>query len=441
MVERKREVQSVIRRRIQVGLAIVGMLLLWDFALAGMIGGPAASRGVLVSTALADDDDDDDDDKVRPPRRQTFAREPRTRRPPPVPPRELLAAGITDADVARLRDAGFTVVAARRLSVLPEITVRLRIPRHLSERRAVERLRTLVPPAIIDFNHLYRPGAPPCPDADCFRFTASGAPLSGTCAVRGRIGMIDTGIDTKHAALSRMTIEVESARGPDHPPSRSEHGTEIAMLLVAAIAPTSDFSLVGVDAFHRRGAADYADAFDIVAALDRLIAKGVTVINLSFAGPPNALLDRAGDKAAERGAIIVAAAGNDGPTASPRYPAGYRWAIAVTAVDRRDQIYVRAVRGPHIAFAAAGVRVQVPDRGMQPGAVRSGTSYAVPRVTAAIAAARTVEPNRSANTIVTGFARDAKDLGAPGRDPVFGWGLIDLRKACPHDRNADDGRR
>lgn len=431
----------MIRRAIQAGLMIVGVLLLWDFVLTGVIVGQGTLRGVLVSTALAGDDDDDDDDKVRPPRRQPFAREPRIRRPPPpVPPRELIAAGVTDPDLARLRGAGFTIVATRRLEVLPEITVRLRIPRNLSERRAVERLRTLVPPAIIDFNHLYRPGAPPCPAADCFRFTDSASPPSGTCTVRGRIGMIDTAIDTKHAALSSVAIEVESVRGPAHPPSRSEHGTEIAMLLVASTSPKSDFSLVAVDAFHRRGAADYADAFDIVAALDRLVAKGVTIINLSFAGPPNALLERAGEKAAERGAIIVAAAGNDGPAASPRYPAGYRWAIAVTAVDRRDQIYVRAVRGPHIAFAAAGVRVQVPERGMQPGAVRSGTSYAVPRVTAALAAARTIDPKLSGNTLIPDLARTAKDLGAPGRDPVFGWGLIDLRKACPPDRAVGDTR-
>ena len=125
-------------------------------------------------------------------------------------------------------------------------------------------------------------------------------------------------------------------------------------------------------------AATTADSYDIVAALDRLVARGVTVANLSFTGPANALVERGRRRCNKRGMLIVAAAGNDGPSSPPRYPAAYDWAVAVTAVDRRDNVYARAVRGPHIDFAAPGVRVQLPDRAMRPGPLRSGTSYAAP---------------------------------------------------------------
>jgi hypothetical protein len=183
-----------------------------------------------------------------------------------------------------------------------------------------------------------------------------------------------------------------------------------------------------VDAFHRRGGGDPADSFDIVAGLDRLAAKGVTVANLSLAGPTNGVLAQAGAEAARRGMTIVAAAGNDGPSSPPRYPAAYDWAIAVTAVDPRDNVYARAVQGPHIAFAAPGVRVQLPDDSAQPGPLRSGTSYASALVTAALSARRAADPKAANLTAL--LAGEAQDLGAPGRDPVFGWGRIVPGRAC-----------
>jgi subtilisin family serine protease len=425
-------------------LALFGALPLADLLLSRSADHARSGRGALVATALADDDDDDDD-RVRPAPRTPRYREPQRRPPaarraPPTLRREFVAAGVTDADLARLRAAGFTIVATRRLGLLPENTARLRAPRNLSERRALERLRTLVPPAVVDFNHLYRPGITPCPSADCFRYERANAG-AGACTVRGLVGVIDTAIDAKHPALAGRAIDAETIRGPALAPSRPDHGTEIAILFVTATSLESNFSLVAVDAFHKSGGTDNADAFDIVAALDRLVARGVPVINMSFAGPANLLLDRAGQRAAERGAIIVAAAGNDGPTSAPRYPAAYRWAIAVTAVDRREQVFARAVRGPHLAFAAPGVRIQLPDRGLRPGPVRSGTSFAVPRVTAALAAARSADAQASPQALLAQLARQAKDLGAPGRDPVFGWGLVDERIACPADHGAPDGVR
>jgi hypothetical protein len=99
-------------------------------------------------------------------------------------------------------------------------------------------------------------------------------------------------------------------------------------------------------------------------------------------------------------------------------------------VDRRERIYPRAGRGPHLAFAAAGVRVQFPDRAMAPGPVRSGTSYAAPLVTAALAAARIANPEAAPAALIDALALRAKDLGAPGRDAVFGFGLLEAAAAC-----------
>lgn len=405
--------------------------------------------GIGSGIAHAGDDDDDDDDRPRlspgrfrppglsgmpiprlfaphaTPRRARRAPEPR------ISDHEWIATGITDDDVARLRDAGFTVVAQRRLTLLPEITARLRPPRRLSARRAQQQLRSLLPTALLDRNHLYRPSARPCRADTCFAYEGPAAPPVDTCVARGTVGMIDTRVDTAHPALRGHAIETEGRLGPDYRQSGAAHGTDVAILLASGAARGADFKLVAIDAFHGRRAGDSADSFDIVSALDRLAARSVAVANLSLSGPTNAILDRAGTEATRRGMIIVAAAGNDGPSSPPRYPAAYPWAVAVTALDRRDNVYARAVRGPHIAFAAPGVRVQLPDEALQPGALRSGTSYAAPRVTAALSARRAALAAEASADAVAALAAHAKDLGAPGRDPVFGWGRLMSGTACP----------
>jgi subtilisin family serine protease len=340
-----------------------------------------------------------------------------------------VAAGVTDSDVARLQAAGYAIVAQRRLAVLPGITVRLRAPRRLSERSAQQQLQALIPGAILDRNHLYRANARPCRAETCFSYEGSAAFYAGVCPARGAIGMIDTRIDVTHPALAGLAIETETMHGPGYQASRSGHGTEIAILIASGAVRKTDLKILAIDTFHRSRRGDTADAYDIVAALDRLVARAVPVANLSFTGPTNALLDRAGTDATRRGMLIVAAAGNDGPSSPPRYPAAYPWAVAVTAVDRRDNVYARAVRGPHIAFAAPGVRIQLPDRAMQPGPLRSGTSYAAPLVTAALSVRRAA--TQASSDVVAALAAEVKDIGAPGRDPVFGWGLVDARKACP----------
>lgn len=398
--------------------------------------------GIFAGSALADDDDDDGPrfsggrprmpgfyglpiprfGSPRPARRVVEAR---------VMRREWVAAGVTSADIARLRNEGFTIVAERRLGLLPESTVRLRAPRNVSDRRAQQELRALIPSALLDRNHLYRALGRPCRADTCFAYEGPTTPVAGACAARGKVGMIDTGVAMNHPGLAGVTIETESILGPDHRPARSDHGTEIAILIASGAARIPDFKLIAIDAFHRSRDGDSADSFDIATALDRLVSKSVAVANLSLAGPTNAILERAGAEAAKRGMIIVAAAGNDGPSSPPRYPAAYEWAVAVTAVDRRDNIYARAVRGPHIAFAAPGVRLQLPNGTLQPGPLRSGTSYATPQVTAALSARRAATTAEAPRNVVAALASEAKDLGAPGRDPVFGWGRLVSGKACP----------
>jgi subtilisin family serine protease len=149
----------------------------------------------------------------------------------------------------------------------------------------------------------------------------------------------------------------------------------------------------------------------------------VAVINVSLVGPRNLLLERAVGALIARGHIIVAAVGNDGPAAPPLYPAAYPDVVGVTAVDGHRRVLIEAERGPQVMFAALGTDLQAAGIGRGYVAVR-GTSFAAPAV-AVLLASMVAVPDRSASLGAIGvLAKRAIDLGSPGRDLTYGFGLV-----------------
>ena len=119
---------------------------------------------------------------------------------------------------------------------------------------------------------------------------------------------------------------------------------------------------------------------------------------------------------------MVAAVGNQGPSAPPLYPAAYTEVIGVTAADSSGKLYRWANRGEQVMFASNGVTVPVahPDAGM---VADSGTSLASPVVAAALACQRN---ELSEDKAIGALINAAKDLGRPGRDTEFGHGFLDF---------------
>ena len=153
-----------------------------------------------------------------------------------------------------------------------------------------------------------------------------------------------------------------------------------------------------------------------------MIANGVAVVNISVEGPDNAIVAEMVRRAARRGHMIVAAAGNGGPNAGPSFPAAFEGVLAVTAIDENGRPYFRANRGAYIDFAAHGVDVSVDVGGMISRV--SGTSFASP-VIAAEAAVQLHAPSPADSALaLTQLRERAEDLGAPGRDNIFGWGAL-----------------
>ena len=279
--------------------------------------------------------------------------------------------------------------------------------------------------AEIDLNHIYTAGT-----KDESPIAESVSPRSAlpfpadTQAMGLRIGMVDSGVDTSHPALAKANIQAKSFVAPNANVPQF-HGTAIASILVAddseyqGLVPGAEVYAASVfEDDEERG--EVASTFSLVRALDWLITSEVDVVNISLAGPPNRLLETALTRAHERGVMVVAAAGNGGPVADPLFPAAYDSVVAITAVDRTGTVYRLANRGEHLDLAAPGVAMLHAKAGGG-YAASSGTSYAVPFAATAAARLRQLQPDADA---LSTMHESAKDLGAPGRDEIYGYGLL-----------------
>jgi hypothetical protein len=304
--------------------------------------------------------------------------------------------------------AGFTVLSRTTLEALDVHLVRLRAPEGMGNARALTTLRRLAPGAIVTPHHVYR--------ASSAATVAAGVISPHATTHGGVIGIIDTGVERSRLPNAAALLTQRSAAGG--PARPSEHGS-----LVASIAIANGARVHAIDVFNEsRDGGMVAAAASIAQAIDWMVAEGVPVINISIQGPENPVLNDIIARATARGHIVVAAAGNNGPYARPSFPAAFESALAVTAIDREDRPYVRANRGDYIDFAAEGVEVSV-QLGDETVTV-SGTSFAAPIVAAQLSRNHRAPSRENAHSVIIALRSGVTDLGAPGHDPVYGWGAV-----------------
>ena len=254
------------------------------------------------------------------------------------------------------------------------------------------------------------------------------------------LGILDGAVDWGHPALARA----EGRTGfPERPPGVSDHGTGVATLIAGDAASGFPGLLPGqavlAAAVLEEGPRGLAGPLDrLLSGLDWLAGEGADLTLMALEGPANAVLEQSLTAAADGGMIMVAAVGNGGPEAPVAHPAASRWVFGVTAVDPAGTLYAKAARGPEVAFAAPGVDIWSA-RARGAGRYASGTSFAVPFAAAALAPAlaKSARAERQGvaaltlrQTLGNQLAATAFDLGAPGRDPQFGWGLVQAT-GCP----------
>lgn len=240
-----------------------------------------------------------------------------------------------------------------------------------------------------------------------------------------RIAVIDTAIDETHPALTGVVAEIFDAM-PGVEVTVRDHGTAIAGL-IAGVGDLPGMA-PGSRIYHARAFEGGRSTMDIIlSALDWAAEQDVRIINMSFVGPKNDVLEAGCAAARERDMVLVAAAGNNGPKAPFGYPAAYDSVIAVTATDDRDGLMQQANRGPYVFVSAPGVNVMAPVGGGQD--LVTGTSFAAAIVSGTVATLIHNRPDRSADWIEGALSATAKDLGKTGRDADFGYGLIDAAAA------------
>ena len=349
---------------------------------------------------------------------------------------EVVVANLSSRARREIGGLGFVIIEEQPFAALGLTVTRLGIPSRMAPPAARTLLAARYPDLLVDVNALYRPQGQrvlPAPDYP-ERLIGWGHAPTG-CGAGLRIGVLDTAVESGIPTLQGARIVQRSFLSPGAQHAGTEHGTAVAAILVGQAPDEGHGLLPGAEldvgeVFARDAAGQpAAEVLALVGGLNWLVEQRVPVINLSLAGDANMLVALALRRAAAQRMIVVAAAGNGGPAAPPAFPASEPSVIGVTAVDSRAQPYAAANRGDYIAFAAPGVRVWTPGADVA-GSYDSGTSFATPYVTAAIGALIAREGVSSSTRAATILAATAIDLGAPGKDPVFGWGLIQSANPC-----------
>jgi subtilisin family serine protease len=243
------------------------------------------------------------------------------------------------------------------------------------------------------------------------------------------IAVIDSGIDVTHPELKDAIAESFDALGGKEGPH--VHGTGIAGAIVSharLMGSAPKARILAIRAFGAAANGAESTSFVVLKSLDFAASHGAQIVNMSFAGPKDPLVERGIAAAATKGMVLVAASGNAGPKSPPLYPAANPEVIAVSATDAYDRLFPASNRGGHIAISAPGVDIflPAPDGKYQ---MTSGTSFSAAYISGLAALMMARNPLLAPAEVRAILIKTARDLGLPGRDDLFGAGEADAYSA------------
>lgn len=218
-----------------------------------------------------------------------------------------------------------------------------------------------------------------------------------------KVAVLDTGVDVRHPdlreSLKGWTTAIPGTWAGTDP---NGHGTHVAGIIAArdnefgvvGVAPEAE--MYSVKVFDRWGRGRISD---IVEGLAWCVENRMNVVNMSFGTSQDSqAMKIAIGKALATGAILVAAAGNEGKPNSVLYPARYEGVLAVSATDERDGLAPFSSYGPEVKLAAPGVEVYSTYKN---GTYKklSGTSMAAPHVSGTAALVLGLNPKQTAEDV------------------------------------------
>ena len=321
----------------------------------------------------------------------------------------LIATGISSASLDRAQKEGFQILERAEIEGLDLSYVKFATRPGKQLKSEQKQLQKLASGADVSADNIYF-------TSTAIAMAASSTTLASGKASSGAMGLIDGGV-ARHSAVAMPVEQRGFASGA---PMASSHGTAIASLISRSLQPRSR-GLLAADIYGSDPAGGNATA--IARALGWMAQRNVPVVTISLVGPDNSLLGRAIKAAQQKGMLIVAAVGNDGPAAPPRYPAAYKGVIGVTGVDQRERALPEAGNGTPVDFAApgAGIKGASPEGRLVP---LRGTSFAAPLVAARLLSHYPAANIGKIESAVNGLIKEAKDLGKKGADKIYGHGLV-----------------
>ncbi len=271
------------------------------------------------------------------------------------------------------------------------------------------------------------------------------------------IAVIDTGVEPngidgfgKRLVLGRNFITRRDDSIDDN-----GHGTHVSGTIaqetnngvgVAGVAP--DATILAIKSFNEFGGSTTDSAVDGIRwATD----NGAQVINMSFGGAPfSETMQRAVNEALRKNIVLVAASGNNGqPQIS--FPAAYEGVISVGAIQLDKGIAPFSNHGPDLDIVAPGGNTSKDqnDDNNSDGVLQEtlftdllkskepiwnyyfleGTSFSAPHVSGVAALILSLNPDFTPDEVRDILINTAEDLGEPGRDDKFGWGLVNAVEA------------
>jgi thermitase len=290
-----------------------------------------------------------------------------------------------------------------------------------------------------------------------------------------RIGVVDTGwqLDPTsgqpdHPDMIRASVGQHDFVEEDIPanPQASDgyHGTAVAGVAAADTNNTRGVASIGFNAsvIMAKACADdpatpdpgaFCKTEDTVQAIDWLVqTRGVDIINLSFGdlysdGTTDPLLREAIVRAQNAGVLVVAAAGNDNTftdndpaTPAPaNYPSCFAGVIGVGSVNDLGTRASFSNYGPCVDLVAPGQSVlttfdvNYPITASDGSTVRtqyaslSGTSVSSPQVAGTAALIKARNSLLSSAQIASRLQTQATDIGDPGKDELYGYGLLNAK--------------
>ncbi|HBN09552.1 MAG TPA: hypothetical protein DD435_13185 [Cyanobacteria bacterium UBA8530] len=285
------------------------------------------------------------------------------------------------------------------------------------------------------------------------------------------VAVVDSGVDKDHPDLAGRVTGRKFLTDSDGNPLEGtsndfsdlcSHGTHVAGIIAASrnnlqgIAGVANFKILAVKTMDKDGG---GSEYDILEGIKYAVDHGARVINLSLGlsetmvnAPFMETLEYAAKATfplpaggVATGSLILAAAGNDG--ASVMAPATDPNSIAVSStsqfagtspLNRWEFLSAFSNRGNKVEVAAPGGRIlstiplglaAVKGIDGQPYAYKSGTSMATPYASAVAALILAKHPDWSAEQLRNKLRESVDDLGAPGKDPLYGFGRVNALKA------------